>query len=83
MKPSISIWIDPSTQAVKVDFTPQMLQPAEYGVVLSAFVVHLAREFSRDNPNATEDVILAEILRGLKAGLDQRADMVLPQQHTH
>lgn len=44
-KPSLAIWIDPLTQEVKTDFMPQTLRPAEYGVVLSVAVVHIARLF--------------------------------------
>lgn len=82
-KPSIAVWIDPTTQAVKIDFLPQRLQPAEYGIVIASLVVHLARLFAQDNPQATEEQVVAEILRGVQAGLTQREDMVLPQHHTH
>jgi hypothetical protein len=82
-KPSISIWIDPATKAVKIDFQPQMLQPAEYGIVMSSLVVHLATLFAQDNPGTDLNRLIAEILRGLEAGITQRDDFVLPQHHTH
>lgn len=77
-EPSIAIWIDHATQQVKIDFRPQMLQPAEYGVVLSSLVTHLAAQFAQDNPQASQEEIVVEILRGLKAGIEQRKDMVIP-----
>lgn len=83
LKPGISVWIDPATKAVKIDFVPQLLQPAEYGIVLASLVVHLASLFAQDNPQATEEQVVAEILRGIQAGLTQREDMVLPQDHLH
>lgn len=79
-KPSISIWIDPITQAVKVDFTPQMLQPAEYGIVISTLLVHIARQFQESNPGVDENVIIDQINKGLLAGIEQRDDMVLPSK---
>lgn len=82
-KPSIVIWIDPVTQAVKIDFIPQRLQPAEYGIVIASLVSHLAMLFAQDNPQSTEKRVIAEILRGLEAGITQRKDMVLPQDHLH
>ncbi len=82
-KPSIAVWIDPATQAVKIDFIPQMLQPAEYGIVIASVVSHLASLFAQDNPQATEQIVISEILRGLQAGLSQREDIVLPRHHTH
>ena len=81
--PSIAVWIDPTTQAVKIDFSPQKLQPAEYGIVIASVIVHLADLFAQDNPGATSKRVIAEILRGVEAGITQRDDMVLPQQHTH
>lgn len=71
-KPSLAIWIDPATQQVKVDFMPQTLHPAEYGVALSVVVVHIARLFCQSNQGALEDEVLAEILRGLDIGIKQR-----------
>ncbi len=82
-KPSIAIWIDPATQVVKIDFSPQRLQPAEYGIVLSSLIFHLAEQFAQDNPSVKVEVLIAEILRGLEAGISQRQDFVLPQHHTH
>lgn len=76
--PSIAIWIDESTQQVKVDFRPQKLSPAEYGVVLSSLFLHIARLFVETNPQATEDQILAELQKGIDAGLMHRIDTVLP-----
>lgn len=82
-KPSIALWIDTSTQSAKVDFTPQLLQPAEYGIVLASLVVHIAREFARDNPTHSVEEIVAEILRGVQAGLAARNDTALPDKHLH
>ncbi len=82
-KPSIAIWIDPTTQAVKIDFSPQKLQPAEYGIVIASVIAHLASLFAQDNPQAGEHRIISEILLGVEAGLTQREDFVLPQRHTH
>ena len=71
-KPSLAIWIDPRTQEVKTDFMPQTLAPAEYGVVLSVAIVHIARLFCQANPGVTEDEVLSELLRGLREGIKQR-----------
>ena len=71
-KPSLAIWIDPSTQEVKTDFMPQTLHPAEYGVVLSVAIVHIARLFCQSNAGVIEDEVVAEILRGLHEGIKQR-----------
>lgn len=71
-EPSIVIWIDPATQNVKIDFRPQTLQPAEYGVVLSSLVSHVAKLFMDSNPAYSEEEIVAQIRRGLDAGLQQR-----------
>lgn len=71
-KPSLAIWIDPNTQEVKTDFLPQTLHPAEYGVVLSVAVVHIARLFCQANPDVNEDAVVSEILRGLQEGIKQR-----------
>lgn len=72
MKPSLSIWIDPRTQEVKTDFMPQKLHPAEYGVVLSVAIVHIARLFCQANPGVIEDQVVSEMLRGIQEGLKQR-----------
>lgn len=82
-KPSISLWIDTATQTAKVDFTPQRLQPAEYGIVLSSLFVHIAKEFARDNPGFSEQQIIAELLRGVQAGLSNIQDTALPDHHLH
>ncbi len=70
-KPSIAIWIDPATQNVEVDFRPQTLHPAEYGVALSMVVVVLARLFVQSNPGVIEHEVISEIRRGLEAGIQQ------------
>lgn len=75
--PSIAIWIDPQTQAVKIEFTPQMLQPAEYGIVLSSLFAHLATMFRESNPGASDEAIMEQLLKGLHAGLSRRKDVVL------
>lgn len=77
-KPSIAIWIDPETQQVKTDFRSQHLSPAEYGVVIASLLVHIARLFVETNPQVSEDQILAEIQKGVAAGLTHRDDIVLP-----
>ena len=71
-KPSIAVWIDPSTQEVKNDFMPQTLKPSEYGIVLALTVVHIARAFVESNPGGTEEDGIAEIRRGIEAGITQR-----------
>lgn len=71
-KPSIAIWIDPDTQEVKTDFMPQTLHPAEYGVAISMAIVHVARLFTQSNPGVIEEDVLAELRRGLDAGIAQR-----------
>lgn len=76
--PSIAIWIDPTTQQVKVDFRSQTLAPAEYGIVISSLLLHIARLFSESNPQSSVDEILAELQKGVAAGLMHRTDMVLP-----
>lgn len=77
-KPSIAVWIDPATQEVKTDFMPQTLHPGEYGVVLSMVLVHIARMFVQTNPGATEGELIAEIQRGMEAGLQQRSPATSP-----
>lgn len=76
--PSIAIWIDTDTQQVKCDFLAQHLSPAEYGVVLATLIVHISRQFCQSNPQSTEEVILSDVLKGIKVGLEQRNDIVLP-----
>lgn len=71
-KPSIAVWIDPATQEVKNDFRPQELKPAEYGIVLGCTIVHIARCFVQANSGIPEDEVIAEIQRGIDAGIAQR-----------
>lgn len=71
-KPSLAIWIDPGTQEVTTDFMPQTLHPAEYGVVLSVAIVHIARLFCQSNPGVNETEVVAELLRGIQEGIKQR-----------
>ena len=71
-KPSLAVWIDPPTQEVKVDFRPQTLHPAEYGVALSVAIVHIARLFCQSNPGTVEDEVLSELMRGILEGIKQR-----------
>ncbi len=71
-RPSIVVWIDPSTQEVKNDFMPQTLKPGEYGVVLAFTITHIARVFVQSNPSATEADVIAEIRRGIEIGIAQR-----------
>lgn len=70
------MWIDPATQEVKNDFLPQTLKPAEYGVVLACTIVHIARCFVQDALRMGmvihEDEVIAEIQRGIEAGIAQR-----------
>ncbi len=70
--PSIAVWIDPLTQEVKNDFMPQTLKPAEYGVVLSLTITHIARAFVQSNPGISEEDVIAEIRRGIETGIAQR-----------
>lgn len=77
-KPSLAIWIDPRTQEVKTDFMPQTLHPAEYGVVLSVAIVHIARLFCQSNPGVTEDEVVSELMRGLQEGIKQRTGSESP-----
>lgn len=79
-KPSITIWIDPETQQVKTDFRSQHLAPAEYGIVISTLLVHIARLFVESNAHSTEDQVLGELTRGIAIGLEQRKDFILPQK---
>lgn len=79
-RPSIVIWIAEDTQLVKVDFRPQHLQPAEYGIVISSLLVHIARLFVESNAHSTEDKVLGELTRGIAIGLAQRKDLVLPSK---
>ena len=71
-QPSIAVWIDPSTQEVKNDFMPQLLKPSEYGVVLALTITHIARQFVQSNPGVPEEDVIAEIRRGIEAGIAQR-----------
>ncbi len=80
--PSIAIFIDPTTKDVTVQFMPQPLSPAQYGVVIASLVSHLARMFKESNPEHSEDDILEAIRAGIDAGLSQRDDMVI-SPHTH
>lgn len=75
---SITIWVDPDTQVVKVDFTPQNLQPAEYGIVISSLVSHIAKLFVDSNPGVSESDVIEQIMKGLEAGLAQREDIPIP-----
>jgi hypothetical protein len=79
-QPSITIWIDPATTNVSVQFNPQQLTPAEYGVVIATLLVHIARLFRESNPAHTEDQLLVEIYKGIDAGLAHRKDFVLPSK---
>lgn len=79
-EPSIVIFIDPETKNVKINFRPQTLSPAQYGVVVASVVAHMARLFMESNPEHDEDDIVAEIQKGIDAGLSQREDMLLAQK---
>lgn len=75
--PAIEIWIDPKTTETETRFTAQDgISPAQYGVVLAILFVQIARRFE----GASEDYVIQEMLKGLNAGIDQRADMALPHQ---
>jgi len=78
VKPSIALWIDPQTQQVRTEFTPQQLTPAQYGVVISSLMLHIARLFLESNKDATEGDVLDAIAKGINAGLEHRDDMVVP-----
>ena len=80
IKPSIAIWLDPATKFAKIDFTPQTLAPAEYGIVMATLIVHIARLFVESNPGTSESQLIAEIQKGILAGLSQRNDIVLPSK---
>lgn len=79
-KPSIQVWIDPKTQSYKIDFTPQVLSPAEYGVMLSAMMLHIARLFHESNPQHSIHEIIDAMQRGVMAGLEQLKDVALPSK---
>jgi hypothetical protein len=75
--PVIEIWIDPKTTETETRFTAQDgISPAQYGVILSFLFIQIARRFD----GASEEYVIQEMLKGLQAGIDQRADMALPQQ---
>lgn len=71
-KPSIAVWIDAATQEAKTDFELQALQPAEYGVVISLVITHIARTFGLCNPQVSEEELIGAVLTGIQAGLAQR-----------
>lgn len=78
--PSITIHIDAETKNVTIALSPQPLSPAQYGVVLASIISHLARLFAESNPGHSEDEMIADIQKGIRAGLDQRDDIVLAQK---
>lgn len=77
-KPSFTVWIDPKTQVYKVDFNPQTLSPAEYGVVMASLILHISKMFHETNPNIPQEMCVAQMLNGVKAGLEQMQDVALP-----
>lgn len=79
-KPSLTVWIDPKTQVFKVDFNPQELAPAEYGLMLASIVMHLAKMFVAANPRTSEEELVKEIQRGISIGLQQMRDVELPSR---
>ncbi len=80
MKPSISIWIDPADQTYKVEFNPQELSPAQYGVVIASIMIHIAKMFGDSNLHVPQETILRQMRKGLDAGLEQLQDVVLPSK---
>lgn len=66
---SIQVRIEEETQEVSIEFTPQHLQPQQYGVVVSSIILHLANCFAETNPAADRAFIVGAILDGVKIGL--------------
>lgn len=77
-KPSFTVWIDPKTQVYKVDFNPQEVTPAEYGVVFASLIIHIAKLFNENNAEFPVESIVSQITKGLSAGLEQLRDVPLP-----
>ena len=77
-KPSITIWIDPITQQFKVEFNPQPLAPAQYGIVIASLLIYIARLFVANNSGASETDVIAQIRKGMTLAFEQIDDMVLP-----
>lgn len=72
---SFQIRIDEETKDVSIEFTPQHLSPAEYGVVLAVLIAHLVRCFGESNPGTPAEAILTDLLDGIKAGLEHQTHL--------
>jgi hypothetical protein len=78
---SIAVRIDDADTGVHIEFSPQKLLPAEYGVVLASLVLHIASCFKESNPGAPLEAIVSDILSGIQSGLVQLPQRPPSSQH--
>jgi hypothetical protein len=80
-EPGLSVTINEETQDVTIAFTPQRLQPQEYGVVLASVILHIANSFLESNPQSNQGAILEAMLDGIKFGLENSPGIMAPTSH--